>query len=284
MASEAFFNTLIEPAALLERGRNSTVVFDVRFSLADLQAGRKLYEESHLPGAYYLDLEQDLSGEIDATSGRHPLPDPAELAERLRNCGVCHDSQIVVYDDAKGAIAARLWWLCQWLGHDHVAVLNGGFARWQQAELETTREVPGPQSGDFQAQVRTEWVVNATELLERLKAGSGRLIDARSAERFRGEVEPIDPIAGHVPGAISLPFGGNLDEASCFLPKEQLRQRHVDTDEETVHMCGSGVTACHNILAARLAGRAWPRLYVGSWSEWIKDPARPIAKGVEASS
>lgn len=274
------FEALISPdelAAVL--ADEDVAVFDVRFFLSDGTAGQRLYDESHIPGAFFLDLDRDLSGKITGTTGRHPLPDAALLAERLKKCGVNPDTQIIAYDDSSGAFAARLWWLCKWLGHDRVAALNGGFSKWVNAGYAISNTPPDAKNGNFQAHVREEMVVTASELLERLNGrASIALVDARAPERFRGDSEPLDKVAGHIPGATNRPFSGNLGADGFFLGAEKLKERH-QTTAPAAHMCGSGVTACHNILASFAAGLGMPKLYAGSWSEWITDPSRPIEVG-----
>lgn len=279
---EHHFESLIGPdrlASLL--GNGAIALFDTRYSLADGSAGRLAYAESRIPGATFLDLKHDLSGTISDKTGRHPLPSPAHLAQRLRECGVSHNTQIVAYDDSSGAFAARLWWLCKWMGHDRIAVLNGGFTGWKTADHPVATASATPRSatkGNFQENMRHDLLITSEELAERMKKHEKiTLIDARGPERFRGETEPLDKVAGHVPGAVNLPFPGNLDEDGFFLDAKKLRQRH-ETSTPAIHMCGSGVTACHNILASFAAGLDMPKLYAGSWSEWITDPARPVAK------
>lgn len=277
MLESRAFEALISPGELANLLDTASVaLFDVRFSLSDAAAGRRLYEESHIPGAFFLDLDRDLSGKITGTTGRHPLPDAALLAERLRTCGVNNDTQIIAYDDSSGAFAARLWWLCKWLGHDRVAVLNGGFAEWKGSGHPVSNTIPDSRKGRFQESVRKELLVTTAELLERLNGDAKiTLVDARAPERYRGDTEPLDKVAGHIPGAINLPFSGNLGKDGFFLSAEALKNRHRTT-APAVHMCGSGVTACHNVLASFAAGLGMPRLYAGSWSEWITDPSRPV--------
>lgn len=260
-------------------------VFDCRFNLAEPEAGWQAYVAGHIPGAQYAHLETDLSGAITPQSGRHPLPEPAALVQCLRAWGVNPDSQVVAYDDKGGAMASRLWWLLRWLGHERVALLDGGLAAWtaQGGELETALP-PARPAGRFVARPRAHAWLASGEVASGLRAGELCLLDARGAARFRGEQEPIDPVAGHVPGALNLPFEGNLDVAGRFLSAGQLRKRFLTVlvnveAERVVHMCGSGVTACHNLLAMELAGLGGSRLYPGSWSEWIRDPARPVAQG-----
>ncbi|WP_027590877.1 sulfurtransferase [Pseudomonas sp. RL] len=261
-------------------------ILDCRFALDDPAYGRTRYAEGHVPGAQFADLERDLSGPIiKGVTGRHPLPDPARLQEALRAWGVDQDSTIVLYDDGPGAFAARAWWLLAWLGkRDGVFLLDGGFQAWQAAGLPVTAQVTEPARGDFTARPDACLVVEADQLGRRLAEPGLTLIDARALPRFRGEVEPLDPVAGHIPGARCAPFTDNLGADGRFLPPEQLRQRFENllagrNPEQLVAYCGSGVTACHNLFAMSLAGLPLAPLYAGSWSEWITDPARPVARG-----
>lgn len=261
-------------------------ILDCRFALDDPAYGRTRYAAGHVPGAQFADLEHDLSGPIiKGVTGRHPLPDPARLQEALRAWGVDQDSTIVLYDDGPGAFAARAWWLLAWLGkRDGVFLLDGGFQAWQAAGLPVTAQVTEPARGDFTARPDACLVVEADQLGRRLAEPGLTLIDARALPRFRGEVEPLDPVAGHIPGARCAPFTDNLGADGRFLPPEQLRQRFENllagrNPEQLVAYCGSGVTACHNLFALSLAGLPLAPLYAGSWSEWITDPARPVARG-----
>ena len=261
-------------------------ILDCRFALDDPAYGRTRYAAGHVPGAQFADLERDLSGPIiKGVTGRHPLPDPARLQEALRAWGVDQDSTIVLYDDGPGAFAARAWWLLAWLGkRDGVFLLDGGFQAWQAAGLPVTAQVTEPARGDFTARPDACLVVEADQLGRRLAEPGLTLIDARALPRFRGEVEPLDPVAGHIPGARCAPFTDNLGADGRFLPPEQLRQRFENllagrNPEQLVAYCGSGVTACHNLFAMSLAGLPLAPLYAGSWSEWITDPARPAARG-----
>ncbi|WP_027853135.1 sulfurtransferase [Marinobacterium litorale] len=260
------------------------LIFDCRFNLADTGAGERAYREGHIPGAIYLNLDHDLSSPITPESGRHPLPDAAQLASRLAAVGLTPSRQVVVYDDAGGAVAARAWWLLRWLGHEAVAVLDGGWPAWCEQHSPAThnpRLLPGADI-PLTAEPDAERFIDVGALQLSLKLGQIVLFDARAAERFNGEMEPIDPVAGHVPGAINAPLSGNLDQSGRFHPSTVLRKRWLELlgDQDpraAVHMCGSGVTACHNLLAMEHAGLSGARLYPGSWSEWIRDPARPIA-------
>jgi thiosulfate/3-mercaptopyruvate sulfurtransferase len=267
-----------------QRVDDGWVVLDCRFDLARPGWGESDYGEGHIPGAHYANLERDLSGPLGPGLGRHPLPPVSWMERCLQRWGIGPHTQVVAYDQGPGAFAARLWWLLRWLGHGAVAVLDGGLAAWREAGLPLQREVPAVAA--VPAAVRRcgeGWL--ATETLEaELEAGRILLLDAREDFRFRGEREPIDPVAGHIPGARNLPYLGNLDPDGRFLSEAALRERFQRAlagvaARDVVHMCGSGVTACHNLLAMERAGLSGSRLYPGSWSEWIRDPRRPIARG-----
>jgi thiosulfate/3-mercaptopyruvate sulfurtransferase len=260
------------------------VIVDCRFQLTDTGAGRRSYAEGHLPGAVYAHLDQDLSGPVTADSGRHPLPDPEALARRLRAWGVSQGSQVVVYDDAGGGVAARLWWLLRWLGHGSVAVLDGGIQAWKAAGKSLAGVGPLERGGNLKILPNNDLWLSVDKLLEEIAQQRILLVDARAAVRFRGEDESIDPIAGHVPGAVNRPFELNLDAAGRFRPPSQLRTLWLQAlggmaAGSVVQMCGSGVTACHNLLAMEIAGLGGSKLYPGSWSEWIRDPGRAVATG-----
>lgn len=262
------------------------LLLDCRFALEDSAYGRRSYLEGHLPGAHFLDLEQDLSAPvIKGVTGRHPMPDPSALVERLRSCGLRQDSQVVLYDDGPGAFAARAWWLLVWLGkRDGLYLLDGGLKAWREAGLELTCAAPDNAPGDFCAEPDNSLVLSAEQLALRLGTADLTLLDARALPRFRGEVEPIDPVAGHIPGAQCAAFTDNLGADGRFLPADELRQRFDGLRgerplENLVAYCGSGVTACHNLFAMCLAGYPLAPLYAGSWSEWITNPARPVATG-----
>ena len=276
--------TLIDASTLhAHRNDPNWVVMDCRFSLADPDAGRRAYRDSHLPGAHYAHLDEDLSDPITPTTGRHPLPDPERLAQKLGEWGIGHDTQVVAYDDMGGMLAAaRLWWLLRWLGHTACAVLDGGLPAWRRAGLPLTAEIPAARPTAFVPRPDDRlWM--STEQVLTLSA-TEVLLDARAAARYRGEMEPIDPVAGHIPGALNLPTDGNLTPEGHFLPVAALRERFAaalnDRSPATViHACGSGVTACHNLLAMEAADLGGSRLYAGSWSEWIRDPQRAVAVG-----
>ena len=282
------YTTIIEVDELARHlGAPTWRVMDCRFDLMDKSAGRQAYTKAHIPGALYAHLEEELSGPVSEKTGRHPLPEAAALAECFSRWGIGNDSQLVVYDDRSGALASRLWWLSRWLGHPQVAVLNGGLAAWQAAGLPLSRELPVVEPASFRAEVDDTLWVSTDELQTELDDENIRLIDARGEARFRGEVEPLDRVAGHIPGSINYPFERNLDASGKFLtPQEiqgQLSGTVTDfTGKKIIHSCGSGVTACHNILAMEIMGLSGSLLYPGSWSEWITDPARAISRGKES--
>ncbi len=274
-------------AATLARSldRATTVVVDCRFNLLDPAAGRNAYERGHIPGARYADLDRDLSRTPGAGEGRHPLPNPSVLAAQLGEWGIGRDSTVVAYDEGGGAIAARLWWLLRWLGHTDSRVLDGGFAAWRAAGLPIETAQPTWEPARFEPQpAKMHWIASTAEVAA--LSAQDLLVDARGAARFRGEQEPIDPAAGHVPGAVNWPFSNALMENETFRSPEQLRHElgvllEGRASEQVIAMCGSGVTACHVLLAMRVAGLGDGRLYAGSWSEWIRDPSRPIKTGAE---
>lgn len=261
-------------------------VIDCRFNLADTTAGQTAYHEGHIPGAVYAHLDNDLAGTKTGTNGRHPLPDRDALVARFCAWGVNNDTQVVAYDAQGGAMASRLWWLLRWLGHDRVAVLDGGWKAWCESGGQVTTEIPARPAGNFSARDSLSSTVAVDELEQLLAADTVTLIDAREPGRFKGEQEPLDAVAGHVPGATNHFFMRNLDDTGKFLPVETLRAHWAPyleqhTPGSIVQMCGSGVTACHNLLAMQHAGISGARLYVGSWSEWCSDPARGVATGDE---
>lgn len=285
------FDTLIAPrqlAALL--GDPHLTVIDCRFELARPAWGEQEYVRARIPHARYAHLDRDLSGALSATTGRHPLPPAHRLAVQLGRWGIDARSQVVAYDQGPGAFAARLWWLLRWLGHRRVAVLDGGLAAWRADRLPLERQSAGSWSEQVTrfAGRPDEAMVAATAEIEQLISSGGLarrwvLADARAPERFAGRKETLDAVAGHVPGARNVPFAGNLREGR-FLAPDELRERFTrvlsgQPAESLISMCGSGVTACHNLLALEAAGMSGGRLYAGSWSEWIRDPARPIARG-----
>lgn len=275
---------LISTTQLSESNSAQTVIVDCRFSLADPAAGQKAYRQGHIPGAVYANLDRDLSSAITQQSGRHPLPDLSRFLQQLGQWGIGRDTHVVVYDDMSGAIAGRLWWLLKWLNHENVSLLDGGWNLWQKEQRPISVESPQPTLVHYTSNADDRLWLSSTAVSRGLASGDLSLLDARAEARFRGEEEPIDPVAGHVPGAINRPMQHNLDQNGCFLTAEDLKQQFTqllgDTDPASVaHMCGSGVTACHNLFAMELAGLKGSKLYPGSWSEWIRDPEREIACG-----
>jgi thiosulfate/3-mercaptopyruvate sulfurtransferase len=270
--------SLISAEGLLARlGAPDLRIADVRWSLADPGAGRRDYAAGHLPGAVFVDLDSDLVA--PRGPGRHPLPDPTVFARRLEALGFDAASDIVAYDDAGGTIAARLWWMLDSLGHQRVRVLDGGIGAWLAAGGPTTVEVPALAPGQLRLRDRWSRTIDREGLVARL--GSVRLLDARAAERYRGQVEPIDPVAGHIPTAVSLPTAGSLAPDGRLLPVDALRVRFGGDEaggRDVVVACGSGVTACHHALAMRAAGLPDPLLYPGSYSDWSSS-GLPVASG-----
>ena len=261
------------------------VIFDCRFSLSSPESGMAEYETAHIPSSRYLHLDRDLSDPMgNPEFGRHPLPDPTHFASSMASKGVDDDSLVVVYDDSGGAFASRLWWMMKWLGHEAVSVLDGGWRGWLAAKGAVQTSISPVEKSTFARKENTALLARATELLDQ----DVNLIDSRSAERYSGEAEPIDPVAGHIPGAVNRPWMENLDEDGKFLSPQKLRARFADLDlaDRTIFYCGSGVTACHNILATQIAGLPMPQLYAPSWSGWISDETRPVerAEGARAAS
>lgn len=260
-------------------------VVDCRFQLLDPDAGRKAYVESHIPGAVYADLDKDLAGAMRPGTGRHPLPDVTELSATFSRMGIDGRTSVVVYDDSSGAVAARAWWLLRWLGHADVRLLDGGLAEWQRHGLPVQTGEVSVAAANFDANPRQELVLTTDELCEDGQTIAAIcLVDARDTARFIGDEEPIDPVAGHIPGAMNLPLSRNLDHDGLWKRPAELAAGLREVlgeayDAPWAVMCGSGVTACHLVIAALQAGYREPRVYVGSWSEWIADPARPVATG-----
>jgi thiosulfate/3-mercaptopyruvate sulfurtransferase len=281
---------LIEPAELATHlGDPDWAILDCRFDLARPESGVQAYAAGHIPHALYAHLDRDLSAPRTPGSGRHPLPPVEVLAATFSRFGIDDRVQVVAYDQGSGAYAARLWWLLRWLEHTEVAVLNGGLAAWERAGLPLTQAVEPRAPRHFIARPDARRLVSGSEVADAVRSGAlsrgeQLLVDARSADRFAGENETIDAVAGHVPGAHNHPFAGNLDAQGRFLDAAQLRRSWERTlrrasPRQLIAMCGSGVTACHNLLALEAAGLTGARLYAGSWSEWITDPSRPVARG-----
>jgi thiosulfate/3-mercaptopyruvate sulfurtransferase len=279
------FSTLISTeklAALV--GRPDVVICDVRHDLAQPDAwGEAQYRAGHIPGAVFVHLDRDLSAPMTGTNGRHPLPTPEVAAALFGRLGIADGKQVVAYDQRGGMFAARLWWMLHWLGFDAAAVLDGGYAKWVAEGRATATDAVAPAAAAFRVG-RVKPTVNASGVMASLARQRLFLIDARAAERFRGESEPIDPVAGHIPGARNRPYTLNLNEDGTFKHQAFLRAEFTallegEPHDLVVHHCGSGVTACHNLLAMEVAGIGGTRLYPGSWSEWCADPMRPVAIG-----
>jgi thiosulfate/3-mercaptopyruvate sulfurtransferase len=279
------FKTLIGVGSLQDLlGKPRLAVIDCRFDLMKPEAGRQSYLTGHIPGARYADLNRDLSAPIGPHTGRHPLPAPDAFAARLGLLGIGNHTQVVAYDDANGSLAARLWWMLRWVGHGAAAVLDGGLKAWITSGGALESGEPAPGTEHFTPQVDSRAAVSSAELERDLGDPQLKLVDARAADRYAGQVEPIDSVAGHIPGAVNHPFTANLGADNRFLPAAELKRRWQERlagadAKDLVAMCGSGVTACHNLLSLEVAGLAGGKLYAGSWSEWIRDPRRPIARG-----
>jgi len=283
------FKTLISASDLAARIDDPRwVVVDCRHDLVNLAAGREGYAAGHLPNAVFADIETVLSGAkrgLDGVFlGRHPLPDRETLADALRSFGIGDDTQVVAYDAHGGMFAARLWWLLRWLGHEAAAVLDGGMAAWQSLGQPLSTEVPVKARGNLTVRAPFVPTVTVREVMDNLASGQRIVIDARAADRFRGENETIDPVGGHIPGAKNRFFKDNLQADGRFKSADQLRAEFgalIIDPQQAIMQCGSGVTACHNLLALEVAGMPGASLYPGSWSEWVGDPARPVAKGAD---
>jgi len=277
------YNTLITPRQLTPHiDRSTWAIVDCRFDLDDPTKGEREYMEDHIPGAVYAHLERDLSAPPTGSNGRHPLPTPESLSAVFTQWGIGTDVQVVAYDDSGGSFASRLWWCLRYLGHETVAVLDGGYHSWKQAGFPTQGGEENRSPRTFIPLIQPNMRADTDQLMSQIGFASSLLLDARAPERFRGEEEPLDPVAGHIPGAINRFWELNLDDAGKFLPREVLRTQFKIQFGETspqsiIGYCGSGVTSCHNLLAMEYAGLHGARLYPGSWSEWCADPTRPVA-------
>ncbi len=279
------YRTLISTAELQALlGNPALAVVDCRHELSRPEWGREEYRRSHIPGARFLHLDEDLSAPKTGSNGRHPLPDPQAFARTLERAGIGNDTQVVVYDSQGAMIAGRPWWMLRhWLGHEAVAVLDGGWDRWVAEGRPVTAEIPKVEPARFTIG-KTNNVVDAAFVLQHLEKDGVTLIDARAPDRFRGENETLDPVGGRIPGARNRFFRDNLAKDGRFKPPQALREEFAPVlrgvpPGQVVHQCGSGVSACHNILAMEIAGLAAPRLYAGSWSEWCSDRQRPVTRG-----
>lgn len=281
------YTTLISATNLAERlaaAPGSILVFDCRFDLAAPDSGEAAYAQGHIPGAHYLHLDRDLSGVKTGTNGRHPLPERAALVAKLASFGLNEGQQVVAYDAHGGMYAARLWWLLRWLGHDSVALLDGGLQAWEAAGNPLETAAPPKTQGTFKAAAPLQVTIDAQAIERSIGTRDHLLIDARAADRYRGENETIDPVGGHIPGALNHFFKNNLTAEGRFKTAHELREAFgtligATPADRIVLQCGSGVTACHNVLAMEIAGLHGAALYPGSWSEWSADPGRPVATG-----
>lgn len=260
------------------------VIFDCRHDLGDPAKGAEVYAAGHISGACFAGVDRDLSGVKTGANGRHPLPDPAEFANFLASCGVTSESQIVAYDDVGGQYAARLWWMTRWIGHPYAALLDGGWSKWNREALPVSTEIPVAARGELPVELHPEFLATVAEVAQLVESGEGQILDARAPERYRGEVEPLDPVAGHIPGAVNYFFKRSLRDDLTFMPRAEIRREFESalggqSSEAVVHQCGSGITACVNLLAMELADLSGSKLYGGSWSEWVADSNRPVARG-----
>lgn len=279
---------LINSAQLATRRDDPAwMIFDCRHDLTDLARGTRLYGEGHLPGAHFVAVDDVLSGTKTGRNGRHPLPEPEAFATFLNGHGVNNDTHLVAYDDVGGQYAARFWWMARWIGLEKVYLLDGGIGAWIAAGREITRDTPSGSAPAFpalQSKADATLVWDAAAVLNRLGDPASAILDARAPERFRGEVEPLDAVAGHIPGALNRFYKANLNDDLTLRPAGELRQEFTAllngrSPENVGHQCGSGITACANLFAMEYAGLRGSKLYAGSWSEWISDPARPVSRG-----
>lgn len=260
------------------------IIFDTRHDLSDTEMGRHAYAEDHIPGAFFLHMDDDLSSPKNGRNGRHPLPDQRDFAARMAALGLTRGKHAVVYDDAGGMVASRLWWMLRWLGMGRVVLLDGGYPKWLREGRPVTSQVPVPVPARNDFVLQAGMTVDTGFVLSRLGDAGRVVLDARSPERYRGEQEPLDPVAGHIPGAVNRPFKSNLNADGTFRPAGLLRAEYLELLQgrapgQMVHQCGSGITACHNLFAMELVGLTGSRLYPGSWSEWVADRSRPVVLG-----
>ncbi len=276
------YKTIISPGDSKNNIDNENfIIFDTRCDITDKGYGIDSYTEGHIKNSIFVDVDTDLASEKQSGTGRHPLPKIEVFCEKLSHWGMDNNKQVIVYDDAGGAFAGRLWWMMKWLGHDDVAVLDGGLNSWIKDGYKLVTTPTLFEKSTFEPSVRDEMIASLTEVENAQYAMSTILLDARSKERYEGIKDPVDPIAGHIPGAISHPLGTNLDRTGRFKSKEELKHNfdkisNEFKEKDIISMCGSGITACHNILALEICGIKNVKLYVGSWSEWITDPNRSI--------
>lgn len=280
-------HTTLIAAEELARIIDRCVLVDCRHDLMDPAAGRRAYDEGHIPGAHFLSVDTDLSGPKTGRNGRHPLPERDAFRARLAQLGLSDDTQLVAYDAHGGQFAGRLWWMARWIGHLAVAVLDGGIDAWRRAGLPVTREAPAVRgAGALTERAPRVRAVDVDAMVRNLDSDEWRVVDARAAERYAGKTEPLDPIAGHIPHAVNRPYALNLRDDGRFKPAPVLRAEFDvllagRAPDNVVHQCGSGISALHNLLAMEYAGLEGSMLYPGSWSEWCADPSRPVATGTQ---
>jgi thiosulfate/3-mercaptopyruvate sulfurtransferase len=278
------FTTIVSTETLAAHLDSERVIVDCRFDLQNEQWGREQYLASHIPGAVYASLSHDMAGARTGSNGRHPLPSLEALSSTLGRLGIRRGTQVIAYDQDSGMYASRLWWLLRYAGHDAVAVLDGGWAKWVRENRPTRSGEEVRRPATFVAEPRPEMAIGVDEVTAQLGDPTTLLVDARAPERFEGRTEPIDRVPGHIPGAVNHHYRSNADDDFTLLSPEELRERFLNVlgshvPSQVVMYCGSGVTACHNLLAMTHAGLPGARLYAGSWSEWSADPARPVEKG-----
>jgi thiosulfate/3-mercaptopyruvate sulfurtransferase len=280
------WTTLITADELAE-AIDRCLVIDCRHDLTDREAGRRGFAEAHVPGARFVHLDEQLSGPKDGHNGRHPMPPRESVRALLESLGLDDDRQLVVYDTAGGSTAGRLWWMARWIGHEAVAVLDGGLPAWRKAGFPVSAEMPPPaRAGRLALRAPLAALVDVAETARAAVAPERLVVDARAADRYRGEVEPFDPVAGHIPGSVNRPWGSNVREDGRFKPAPVLRAEFEAllggrAPAAMVNSCGSGVSACHNLLAMAHAGLPGAALFGGSWSEWVSDTTRPVATGAQ---
>jgi thiosulfate/3-mercaptopyruvate sulfurtransferase len=278
------WTTLISADELAE-AIDRCLVIDCRHDLTDHEAGRRGFADAHVPGARFIHLDEQLSGPKTGRNGRHPMPPRESVRALLESLGLDDDRQLVVYDTAGGSTAGRLWWMARWIGHEAVAVLDGGLPAWRKAGFPVSAEMPPPpRAGRLALRVPLATLVDADETGRAAGAPERLVVDARAGDRYRGEVEPFDPVAGHIPGSVNRPWGSNVREDGRFKPAPVLRAEFEAllagrAPGAVVNSCGSGVSACHNLLAMAHAGLPGAALFGGSWSEWVSEPTRPVATG-----
>lgn len=265
-------------------GQDDLVIADCRFELADPAAGRRAYDEAHIPGAIFFDLDKDLSQPSSGPGGRHPLPPLEQVVALFGRVGISDGVTVVCYDDQQGMIAGRLWWMLRYLGHRQVALLDGGYSAWLATGQPVTASEPNPVVRTFVPRLQPHMIATIDDVRALSATDDGIIIDARAPERYRGEVEPLDPVAGHIPGAINLPWQGNIDGNGKFHDPEALAKHYAvvrDRADDAIVHCGSGVSGCVNILGLERAGIPGAKLYIGGWSDWCSDASNPVATGEE---